>query len=596
MHAVQPPRTVPRRLQRGAVAVTAVLALAASLLSATPAAATPQVENKPDPSFPLPHGALTQLGRGVTGAQVQESTYGGTVAVLWQTNGGTRVWARLKNRGSWGPSVRLSPTNATATRPSMDIDSNGSLLVGWLERRGNRQSVVAQRLRVNNKLGARRVFNVTPTDGPHVGAGQFQDVIAWTARAGGVNRPVVSVDAGAGFTKPKRLNGNRWSTFPHTLAVNSDGPQAHIVHLTQDTRAKVARASWAVLDPSRANGWREVHDVGPRQRYDAGGDAPRRPLLAFHQGSRIAMVFTNEQMAENVELPETTLPAVRDRWPSGRLWSSGPGAPQAGFSRHQRHLKNPHAEPLPDVVTHVRNVRGTVVTAHSGDQPMLNVVLRPGENDFAEAGTHIAYSCRPFPDWFLIGLPTEQGELASLLCVDNEADESAQLIPDLAFNPVRKLRPDARLGGTVRATAPNPLVPVLVVTEDLPGSNDPIWIHDLTAGGTDKALPKSRFTKAKTARVKGKTRVGKKLTAVTKQWSPTPARVRYRWFVGKKVRPKATKRTFKVRKGMRGKRIRVKVTVMRDGYANRTITLKAKGKVKPKVKKKNNKKKGKKKR
>lgn len=590
MHAIQSPRQGPcegpRRALRAFTATLAALALTAGLVATTPAGAVPKVESdNSDPTLPtLPNRGVVDLGRGATDVQVQESTHGGTVAVLWQTNGGTQVWARVKNRGSWGTKVRMSPPKATASRPSMDIDSDGSLLVGWSERRGTRTSVVARRL-TGNKPGPRRVFGANATDGPYVGAGPFQDMIAWTARSNEKNRPnrpFVSVNAGAGFTSPTRIGGKSWpyETFHQTLAVNSDGPQAHLVHVTRDTDKRVARSSWAVLDPARAKGWRTVNDVGARQRYDK--DAPRRPVITFHRNSRVVIIFTNEQMAENVDLPEQPqqIPQVRDRWPSGVTWTSRSGAPKNSFTA-PKHIQNPHAWPLPDEVTHLRNIRGSVVAAHTGDMPQLNVLMRPNATSFTQEGTNIGGACRPFPEWFLPSLPG-QGEVPYLLCVDNDADRTAQIFPDLAENPIRKFLPDPKLGGSVRATAPNPLVPVLVVTEDLPGANDPVWFHDLTTGGTDQTLPKEKFVRTKAGRVKGRARVGKKLTAVTGQWSPTPIRVRYRWFVGNKLRPKATKRTFKVRKGMRGKRIKVQVTVIRDGYRNRSVTMKAKGKVTPK--------------
>lgn len=576
------PRTRPARpgpstvrAVRAVTAAVAGLTLATGLLVTAPATATPKVEpHTPDPSVPaLPTGVLVHLAKGATDVQIQESAHGSAVAVLWQNPARTQVWARVKTRGTWRAAVRLSPGAATATRPSMDLDSDGSLLVGWAERRGKKNRVVARRL-VGAKAGARRVFSVNPTQGPHVGAGPYQDVIAWTAAGKGqVERPFVSVDAGSGFSAATRIGG-RHATLPDTLRVNSDGPQAHVVHLTRDTDSRVARSSWAVLDAARFKKWRVFDDVGPRQRYDR--DAPEAPLITFHEKARVVMVFTNEQIAEDEDLPESPeqIPEVRQRWSAGRTWVSRP-RPLNGFGRSIE-LHNPPGLYVRDKVTHLRNIRGTVAAAHSGDQGLFSVLVRPRRSLTLE-GTSILSACRPFPEWFLPALPATADETPLLACVDNEADASSQLLYDLADNPLLRLAPATT--GTVRSSVPDPLVAALAVTEDLAGSPDPVWLYDLTSGGQDKALPRLKFTRTKAGKLKGKTRVGRKLTATAGTWSPAPAKVTYRWYVGKKLRPKATKPTFKLKRAMRGKKIRVKVTVVRDGYRNRTVTMKTKGKV-----------------
>ena len=69
--------------------------------------------------------------------------------------------------------------------------------------------------------------------------------------------------------------------------------------------------------------------------------------------------------------------------------------------------------------------------------------------------------------------------------------------------------------------------------------------------------------------VKGKVKVGKRLTA--KLAIPAGATVRYQWLAGKKVIKGATKATLKLKKGLLGKKIKVRVTVSLDGYQTTTV-------------------------
>ena len=581
---MQPTQPTPRApLPRGrslghvrrAVAAIAGVALTASLLTTGPATAAPRVERPtPEPGAPtLPAGTLVHLAANARNVQVQQSPAGGTTAVVWQNPAATQIWARLRTGNTWRKKVRLSRPAARASRPSIDLDSDGSLLVGWTERQGGNTRVVARRLK-NAKPGPRRVFRVNPSQAPQVGAGQFQDIIAWTTRTKNGHRPFVSVDAGSGFKAPARITGPH-PTFPGTLRVNSDGPQSHLVHITRDVKKRVARSAWAVLDPKRAKRWRTFADVGPRQRYDE--QRPEAPVLTFHQANRAVMVFTNEQIAEEVDLPEAPaqIPAVRQRWSAAATWGSRP-RPLRGFGKWTE-LHNPPAQHAPDRVTHLRNVRGSVVAAHSGDQGLLNVLLAPGAATFDLQSTTIMATCRPFPDWFLPDLPATRNEPPTLTCVDNEATSSAQVLADLHDNPLRTLAPRAR--GAVRATVPDPLVAALVVTEETPGARNPVWLHDLAPRGRDTRQPPRTFTRTKAGRFKGAVRVGRTLTAMPGQWSPAPARIRYQWFAGNKRLPKQTGRTLRLRPHMRGKMVRVKVTVVRDGHRNRTVTMKPKRRV-----------------
>ena len=98
--------------------------------------------------------------------------------------------------------------------------------------------------------------------------------------------------------------------------------------------------------------------------------------------------------------------------------------------------------------------------------------------------------------------------------------------------------------------------------------------------GTEKpAPPKEKLIKrAKAPKVKGKAMVGKKLTATKGVWKPKSVKVKFQWFTkkGKKAvaLKKATRSKLKVTKKLRGKKVRVKVTVTKPGYRTTTFTSK----------------------
>ncbi|MFT4288874.1 hypothetical protein [Nocardioides sp.] len=83
-----------------------------------------------------------------------------------------------------------------------------------------------------------------------------------------------------------------------------------------------------------------------------------------------------------------------------------------------------------------------------------------------------------------------------------------------------------------------------------------------------------------TPTVKGKAKVGKKLTASVT--APEGAVVTYQWFAGKKAIKGATKATLKLKKKQAGKKITVTATVVSTGYETAAVTSKATKKVKKK--------------
>ncbi|MBU3976553.1 MAG: leucine-rich repeat domain-containing protein [Actinobacteria bacterium] len=80
--------------------------------------------------------------------------------------------------------------------------------------------------------------------------------------------------------------------------------------------------------------------------------------------------------------------------------------------------------------------------------------------------------------------------------------------------------------------------------------------------------------------ISGKVKVKKKLTAKIGTWSPKPDRITYQWYRSGKVIKKATKATYKLTKSDKGKKITVKVTVVKAGYATRVVISKSTAKVK----------------
>ena len=72
----------------------------------------------------------------------------------------------------------------------------------------------------------------------------------------------------------------------------------------------------------------------------------------------------------------------------------------------------------------------------------------------------------------------------------------------------------------------------------------------------------------------GKAKVGTKVRANTGRWNTSGVTVRYRWLRGGKPIAGATKATYRLKKADRGKRIRVRVTVSKPGYATVTVLTK----------------------
>lgn len=78
------------------------------------------------------------------------------------------------------------------------------------------------------------------------------------------------------------------------------------------------------------------------------------------------------------------------------------------------------------------------------------------------------------------------------------------------------------------------------------------------------------FALTKAPVVSGKAKAGKRLRATSGSWSPAPSGVSYAWLRNGRVVPGRTGPAYAVTRADRGKRIQVRVTVRRTGYATRT--------------------------
>ena len=92
-------------------------------------------------------------------------------------------------------------------------------------------------------------------------------------------------------------------------------------------------------------------------------------------------------------------------------------------------------------------------------------------------------------------------------------------------------------------------------------------------------MQKAKFKNERLPEISGKARYGRKVTVDKGKWSAKPTKIGYQWLRGKKPIDGATDTTYKLKYRDVGKRIRVAVTVRRDGYQSAVInSAKVKGK------------------
>jgi hypothetical protein len=85
-----------------------------------------------------------------------------------------------------------------------------------------------------------------------------------------------------------------------------------------------------------------------------------------------------------------------------------------------------------------------------------------------------------------------------------------------------------------------------------------------------------KFSATKKPTVKGKAKVGKKLSATPGTWTPRATTYTYQWLRSGKVIKKATKSTYKLTKKDRKKKVSVRVTARAAGYDNASAASAAK--------------------
>ncbi|MFT4214405.1 MAG: hypothetical protein QM622_06470 [Microbacterium sp.] len=85
------------------------------------------------------------------------------------------------------------------------------------------------------------------------------------------------------------------------------------------------------------------------------------------------------------------------------------------------------------------------------------------------------------------------------------------------------------------------------------------------------SVPLQAFSKVSKPKVSGTAKAGKKLTAVTGSWSPTPG-FKYQWLRNGKSIKGATKSTYTLTSADAGKKISVKIVAKKSGYASVTKT------------------------
>lgn len=107
------------------------------------------------------------------------------------------------------------------------------------------------------------------------------------------------------------------------------------------------------------------------------------------------------------------------------------------------------------------------------------------------------------------------------------------------------------------------------------GSTVTVRVRAVRAGytTTDRISSKRKviaasFAKTATPKISGKAKVKRKLTVKVGTWSPKPTKVKYQWLRNGKAIAKATKASYTVVAKDKGKRISVKVTFTKTGYAS----------------------------
>jgi predicted outer membrane repeat protein len=115
----------------------------------------------------------------------------------------------------------------------------------------------------------------------------------------------------------------------------------------------------------------------------------------------------------------------------------------------------------------------------------------------------------------------------------------------------------------------------LRVTASAPGYSP----ASATSAGTP-AVAAGTLSTAGTGTVKGRLKVGKRVTAIPPACTPAPTAIAYQWLRNGKPIANATKIKYKLKRADKGKKISVRMTLNRTAYNAKTVTATHKGKVK----------------
>jgi hypothetical protein len=107
----------------------------------------------------------------------------------------------------------------------------------------------------------------------------------------------------------------------------------------------------------------------------------------------------------------------------------------------------------------------------------------------------------------------------------------------------------------------------------------PSWIADTADSAQTAQIAKGTLATSGTPLIRGKLRVGKRLTAVPPTCRPTST-VHYQWMRSGKPIANATKVKYKLKKADKGKKISVRVTFTHTAYNDKVVLIKRAGRVK----------------
>jgi YVTN family beta-propeller protein len=107
-----------------------------------------------------------------------------------------------------------------------------------------------------------------------------------------------------------------------------------------------------------------------------------------------------------------------------------------------------------------------------------------------------------------------------------------------------------------------------------------VYVANGTSNSVSAITLPRQLSRTPVPRIVGKAQVGRTLTVRPGTWGPGTVTLRYRWYAGGKPIAKATKKTLKLTKKQKGKKITVKVTGSEPGYSSVTKTSKPTASVK----------------